>query len=115
MAAITAFKTTIYLMTAYKIPTDVIEALREGQPLADEKLQALRHYTQMLIDKRGDIGDAEPQNFPDAGYTKRRSLEVLFGPASKLISIFHYCPCAHQTRRWGSAFRLGAPEEPQVS
>lgn len=115
MAAITAFQATIYLITAYKMPTDVIEALREGQPLADEKLQALRHYTQMLIDKGGDIGDAEPQNFPDAGYTKRRSLEVLFGPASKLISIFQYCPCAHQTRRWGSAFRLGAPEEPQVS
>jgi hypothetical protein len=43
MAAITAFHSTMYLMTAYKMPADVIEALREGQPLADEKLQALHH------------------------------------------------------------------------
>jgi alkylhydroperoxidase family enzyme len=77
-----------YLMTAYKMPTDVIEALREGLPLADEKLQALRHYTQMLIEKRGQIGDAELQTFLDAGYTKRQSLEVLVGLASKLISNF---------------------------
>lgn len=77
-----------YLMTAYKMPADIIEALREGQPLADEKLQALRHYTQMLIDKRGHIGDAELRKFLDAGYTKRQSLEVLVGLASKLISNF---------------------------
>ncbi|MGB7414235.1 MAG: carboxymuconolactone decarboxylase family protein, partial [Thermosynechococcaceae cyanobacterium] len=35
------------------MPADHIEALRTGQPLSDQKLQALRLFTQRMIEARG--------------------------------------------------------------
>lgn len=77
-----------WMMKAAKMPEDVIEALREGKPLADPKLQALHDYTKALLDHRGHIGDERLQAFLDAGYSKRQALEVLTGLAAKLISNF---------------------------
>lgn len=77
-----------YLMQHKGMPGDVIEALREGTPIKDQKLQALRHYTKTLLEKRGHVGDAELKAFLGAGYTQRQALEVLVGLASKLISNF---------------------------
>lgn len=75
-----------FLMTLKKMPADVIESLREGKPIKDEKLQALRTYARLLIEKRGHLEDAEIQAFLSAGYTQRQALEVLVGLAAKLIS-----------------------------
>lgn len=77
-----------WMMHAAKMPEDVIEALREGTPIPDAKLQALHDFAKDLLDKRGHIGDEKLQEFLDAGYTKRQALEVLTGLASKLISNF---------------------------
>lgn len=71
-----------------KMPDDVIEALREGHPIADPKLEALRTFVKELLDRRGHIGDERLQAFLDAGYSKKQALEVLCGLASKLISNF---------------------------
>jgi alkylhydroperoxidase family enzyme len=76
------------LMTMYKMPADVIEALREGKPIADSKLETLRSFTRLLIERRGHVGDAELQKFEDAGYTKAQALEVLVGLSAKLLSNF---------------------------
>ncbi|MFC3052008.1 carboxymuconolactone decarboxylase family protein [Kordiimonas pumila] len=75
-------------MKLAKMPDDIIEALREGTPIADPKLEALRTFTKELLDNRGHIGDDRLQAFLGAGYTKRQALEVLCGLASKLISNF---------------------------
>jgi alkylhydroperoxidase family enzyme len=77
-----------FLMTYKKMPSDVIEALREGKPIKDQKLEALRTYARLLIEKRGHLEDKELQAFFSAGYTQRQALEVLVGLASKLISNF---------------------------
>ena len=77
-----------WMMKAAKMPDDVIEALREGTPLPDEKLQALHVYTKELLDNRGHIGDEKLEDFLNAGFTKRQALEVLTGLAAKLISNF---------------------------
>ena len=77
-----------FLMTYKKMPGDVIEALREGLPIKDAKLEALRTYTRLLIEKRGHLDTDELQAFLSAGYTQRQALEVLVGLASKLISNF---------------------------
>ena len=77
-----------FLMAHKKMPADVIEALREGLPIKDAKLEALRVYARRLIDKRGHLDDAELKAFLNAGYTERQALEVLVGLASKLISNF---------------------------
>jgi len=77
-----------FAMKFKKMPDDVIEALREGTPIQDKKLQALRTYTKELWDNRGHIGDEKLNEFLDAGYTKAQALEVLTGMAAKLISNF---------------------------
>lgn len=76
------------LMQMAKMPNDVIEALREGTPIADPKLEALRTFSRDLLDARGHIGDASLQRFLGAGYSKRQALEVLTGLATKLLSNF---------------------------
>lgn len=77
-----------WIMKAGKMPDDVIEALREGAAIPDERLQALHDYAKGLLDNRGHIGDDKLQAFLDAGFTKRQALEVLTGLAAKLISNF---------------------------
>lgn len=77
-----------WMMKNAKMDDAVIEALREGTPLPDAKLQALHDFTKDLLDKRGHIGDEQLQAFLDAGYSKQQALEVLTGLASKLISNF---------------------------
>lgn len=77
-----------FLMNLKQMPADVIEALREGKPIRDAKLQALREYTRLLIEQRGHLSPAELQAFFAAGYTQRQALEVLVGLAAKLISNF---------------------------
>lgn len=77
-----------FLMQFKKMPADIIEALREGLPIKDTKLEALRSYTRLLLDKRGHLDKSEIKAFLDAGYTERQALEVLVGLSSKLISNF---------------------------
>ena len=76
------------LMKMANIDDDIIDALREGTPLPNEKLEALRTYTKALIINRGRIGEEGLQAFLDAGYTKRQALEVLVGISAKIISNF---------------------------
>lgn len=74
------------LMTKMKMPPGVIEALREGKPISDPKLETLRSFARELINSRGHVSAASYQGFLDAGYTNQHALEILVGLASKLIS-----------------------------
>lgn len=76
------------LMQMAGMPDDVIEALREGRPIADPKLEALHVFTRDLIETRGHVGDDRLRLFLDAGYNQSQALEVLTGLATKLLSNF---------------------------
>ncbi|MBW4685665.1 MAG: carboxymuconolactone decarboxylase family protein [Komarekiella atlantica HA4396-MV6] len=62
-----------------------IQALRDGIPLQDPKLQALRHFTQRMIQARGWVEDSEIEEFLAAGYGKQQVLEVILGIAIKVM------------------------------
>lgn len=62
-----------------------VQALREGKPLNDAKLQALRHFTQQMIEARGWVDDREIETFLTAGYTQQHVLEVILEIAVKII------------------------------
>jgi AhpD family alkylhydroperoxidase len=64
---------------------DEIEALRSGKPLSDPKLQALRHFTQRMVQARGWVEDGEIEAFLAAGYTQQQVLEVILGIAIKIM------------------------------
>jgi len=64
---------------------DEIKALRNGTPLSDPKLQALRHFTQRMIQARGWVEEREIEAFLAAGYTQQQVLEVILGIAIKIM------------------------------
>ena len=68
------------------VPDDVIEALRNGTPIADPRLEALRTFTVHVVQKRGWVTDDDMQAFLGAGYTQQQILEVILGMAHKVIS-----------------------------
>ncbi len=67
------------------ISTEDINALRNGESLADPKLQALRAFTQRMIEARGWVNEQEIEAFLAVGYTKQQVLEVILGIAVKII------------------------------
>lgn len=62
-----------------------IEALRNGSPMPEPKLQALRHFTQQMVQARGWVEDSEIEAFMAAGYSKQQVLEVILGIAIKVM------------------------------
>lgn len=68
------------------VPEDVIQALRNGTPIADARLQALRVFTEAVLRERGAAGDAAVDAFIAAGFTKAQLLEVVTIVATKTIS-----------------------------
>jgi len=79
-----AAHTTISQMA--KVPSDVIDGLRENTPIADPKLEALRTFSAIVNEKRGWPEEGEVEAFLAAGYTKQAVLEVILGTSLKVMS-----------------------------
>lgn len=79
-----AAHTTIAQMQG--VPADVIEALRDGSPVEDSKLEALLTFAAQVNEQRGVIDPADIDAFLAAGYTKANVLEVIVGTAMKVLS-----------------------------
>ena len=79
-----AAHTTISQMA--KVPNDVIQALRDGTPIADPKLEALRTFAAIINETRGWPTDAQVEAFLAAGYTQQTVLEVILGTSLKVMS-----------------------------
>lgn len=69
-----------------KVPDDVVQAIRDGQPIADAKLEALRRFTEAVVEKRGWPSDADVRAFHAAGYGEQQVLEVILGVGLKTLS-----------------------------
>lgn len=65
---------------------DSVEALREGTPLGEEKLEALRAFTRAVVVNRGWVSVEITQSFLNAGYTQQNILEVILGVSVKVLS-----------------------------
>jgi len=83
----------VYCMAAHTtisqgagVPDDVIESLREGTPIADAKLEALRRFAEVINETRGWPTDADLDAFFAAGYTHQSVLEVILGTSLKVLS-----------------------------
>ena len=69
-----------------KVDPAIDAALRELEPLADPRLEALRRFAHAVADKRGWAGDDEIAAFLAAGFTRAQVLEVVLGVGQKTIS-----------------------------
>lgn len=82
-----------YCMAAHRVVAAMqgvepgaVAALREGRPLEDPRLEALKRFTSQVVESRGWVGDRALESFLGAGFDRRQALEVLVGVAMKTLS-----------------------------
>lgn len=75
-----------YLAQMAKLPDNVTQALRDGKPVSDARLQALRAFVEGVARERGDVSDSAINEFLAAGFTNAQVLEVVLVIATKTIS-----------------------------
>jgi alkylhydroperoxidase family enzyme len=69
-----------------KVDPELIEELRNGEPMPTEKLQALHDTTLAMVRNRGNLTEEEVKAFYAAGYGERQLLEIILGLAQKVMS-----------------------------
>ncbi len=69
-----------------KLPDEVIEAVRNGQEISDSRLQALRVFTEQVVEKRGWVSSEDVVDFLNVGYSRAQVLEVIQGVSFKILS-----------------------------
>jgi AhpD family alkylhydroperoxidase len=67
-------------------PPGLIAALREGRPLDDARLEALRLFTIDVVESAGGVGDARVEKLLAHGFTRRQALEVVLGIGTYTLS-----------------------------
>lgn len=86
-----------------------LAALRDGGPLPDARLDALRHFTRTVVRERGRLSPDDLRRFLAAGYTRANVLEVITGVAMKTLSNYtnHLAETpldtAFESQRWAPA------------
>ncbi|MEX0843959.1 MAG: carboxymuconolactone decarboxylase family protein [Balneolaceae bacterium] len=74
------------LKNQLKVDGSIVNAVRNGEQVPDEKLNSLVTYVRTVVEKRGHVSESDLQAFIDAGYTKQNVLEVNIIVALKTIS-----------------------------
>ncbi len=69
-----------------KVPNEAIEAIRNGKPIPDPKLEALRRFTAAVVETRGRPSERDTKAFLGAGYSRANLLEVILGAGLKTLS-----------------------------
>lgn len=69
-----------------KVDPAVVDALRQGQPLPDSKLEALAVFTRAVVKQRGMVTGKPLVDFISAGYNRAQVLDVVLGVAMKTLS-----------------------------
>lgn len=70
------------------VSQEVIDAVRDGQSLADPKLEALRVLANELVQQRGAASKETIQGFMDAGYKPAHLLDVIVGIGLETIASY---------------------------
>jgi AhpD family alkylhydroperoxidase len=68
------------------VPADSLAALRAGAPLPDARLEALRTFTEVMVDSRGNPTEAQVAAFRSRGFDERHILGIILAIAVKTLS-----------------------------
>ncbi len=71
-----------------KVPLEITDAIRQGLPIADPKLQSLNSFTTALVHSRGRPTQKELSSFLESGYSEKQVLEIILAISVKTISNF---------------------------
>lgn len=69
-----------------RVDDAVIAAVRNGHPIEDARLEALRQFAARVTRQRGVVSEGDVAAFKAAGFDNRAVLDVLVLAATKLIS-----------------------------
>lgn len=69
-----------------KLPESIVQALRNRQPIVDDKLEALRSFTATIVQQRGHLREEQISEFLSAGFDGGAILAVITAVALKTIS-----------------------------
>lgn len=69
-----------------QVPADVLEAIRAGKAIPDERLAALSEFTRVMFETRGKPGQADVETFLAAGFEERQVLQIVLALAVKTLS-----------------------------
>ncbi len=81
----TAVHSTL-LKNQLEVSDEIVDAVRSGESLPDEKLDTLVTYVRKAVENRGFVSDDHAQSLLEAGYSKRNLLEINLIIALKTIS-----------------------------
>lgn len=66
--------------------SEVLQDVIALRPLNDSRMEALRSFTQAVVEEKGWVSEQKVQNFLDAGFTKAQVFEVVLGVTLKTIT-----------------------------
>lgn len=69
-----------------KVPTEITDAIRDGNDISDAKIAALSAFTRTMVVDRGLPTKKDVGGFIEAGYTERHILEIVLAISVKTIS-----------------------------
>ncbi len=103
-----AAHTTVAAMQG--VPADVVDAIRSDEPIADARLETLRRFATLVVQKRGWLEDEEVAQFLAAGFTRQQVLEVILAVAFKTLSNYtnHIAATPLDAAFGGNAWRAAA-------
>lgn len=93
LLTVSALNSCDYCMAAHtviagmqKVDAQIVEALRKGTPLIDDRLEALRLFAADVVERRGWPSEESTNRFLAAGYDRTQMLEVVLGVGLKTLS-----------------------------
>lgn len=69
-----------------QVPKEITNAIRAGEKISDDKLQALSQYAKAVVKTRGYPSDEVTQTLIDAGYTQQNITGVITAVGMKTFS-----------------------------
>ena len=89
-----------------KVPRAVTDAIRDDEPVPNDRLAILARFTRHLVSTRGRPTEAEARAFLSAGFSEQQILYLILAIAVKTISNYtnHVCDtpvdAAFKVREW---------------
>ncbi|GLT13812.1 carboxymuconolactone decarboxylase family protein [Vibrio algivorus] len=74
------------IAASMNVDSELVDALVNKKPIANEKLEILRETTLQMVRQRGVIEDNQVQKFFSVGYGKQQLLEIVLGISQKVMS-----------------------------
>lgn len=68
------------------VDADIVNAIRDGEVIADPMLEALATFTKVVVNERGFVSGKPTDDFLAAGFSKAHALEVVLGVTMKTLS-----------------------------